>query len=122
MATKTAPKGLGPKARKLWRDMTAKYEFRVDELAILEQACRELDMIEKLQELIDDEYFEYVVAGSMGQDAMNPVLIEIRQHRALHGRLLKQLDLPDDNEAAAAGSQSSVARAAAEARWGKRGA
>ena len=40
-----APAGLGAAGRRLWRDVTAEFDPRGDELRILEEACREVDLI-----------------------------------------------------------------------------
>lgn len=116
MATPTAPKGLGPKARKKWREIAGAYELRADELRILEDACREIDLVERMQEALDDPDNELLVAGSMGQPVASPLVQEIRQHRALIGRLLSLLKLPDEDNRAA-GLRSESARAAANERW-----
>lgn len=117
----TAPKGLGTKSRKLWRQITTEFALRADELRILEEACREVDTVERLQEAIDAEDFSLITRGSQGQDVANPLLGEIRQHRAILARLLAALRLPDAEEEAGQ-SRSSAARSLAQARWGTRGA
>lgn len=122
MTSKPAPDGLGSQALKLWEEMTGLYEFRVDELRILEDACREVDLIERLEVELDGA--PLMVKGSMKQDVANPHLAEVRQHRATLARLFKQLDLPDEPggvERPGVGDRSSAARKAAEARW-RRGA
>lgn len=120
MATKTkkAPSHLGPAARRLWREINGTYELRPDELRILEDACREMDVIDFLEDQRRDENFELMIRGSQGQMVMNPVLAELRQHRGALRQLLSQLKLPDE---AGGESRSSQAREAANARW-RRGA
>jgi hypothetical protein len=61
------------------------------------------------------------VRGSQGQDVINPLISELRQHRSTLAALLRQLKLPDDS-ASAAEARSTSARAAANARWSRRGA
>lgn len=116
MATR-APDGLGPKSKKLWRSITGEFELRADELRILEDACREVDLVERMEESI--QAGSLVVAGSMGQDVAAPLVQEIRQHRATVQKLLAALKLPVEDEGAAAASRSSSARALANARWGR---
>jgi hypothetical protein len=61
--------------------------------------------------------------GSQGQPVINPMVPELRQHRATLASLMRQLKLPEDgDEEKAAGDRSSAARAAAQSRWARRGA
>lgn len=121
MSKPRTPANLGTKGRKFWDDTTGTYEFRPDELCILEDACRTLDLVDRLEK--DLRGADLVTAGSMGQDVANPLLSEVRQHRTVFARLAKQLALPDEGEApaAAAGERSTKARDAAAGRW-RRGA
>ncbi len=110
------PTKLGTKARTLWRSLTSSFQLRSDELRVLEDACREVDLIERLEKELRDG--PLMVKGSMGQQVASPLVQELRQHRALVARLLKALDLPDEEGGA---SRSAGARAAAQQRW-RRGA
>lgn len=110
----------GP-GRALWKAVFAsscQYVLRPDELRILEDACR---LTDRAGELADDAADRpRTVRGSTGQPVINPLLAEERQCRLAVAQLLKQLKLPDDDQAA--GTPRSVsARAAAESRWGKSG-
>ena len=111
-----APAGLGAKGRTFWRAALGQYTFRLDELVTLEQACRELDLIGRMEKRIA-EAKSLITAGSMGQDAPHALLGEIRQHRALLNQLLKALGMVD--AAAEAAHRSTQARAAAQARWSR---
>jgi hypothetical protein len=62
-----------------------------------------------------------LVRGSQGQDVINPLISELRQHRATLASLLRQLKLPDESTRLAE-ARSTSARAAANARWSRRGA
>lgn len=115
MATK-APTKLGPAGGKLWRSITGSYELRPDELRVLEDACREADLIDRLEDALSTA--ELIVHGSQGQPVSNPLVQEVRQHRATFAALLGRLKLPDEEAQA---SRSASARAAANARW-RRGA
>lgn len=109
------PTGLGAKAKRVWTEITGSYELRVDELRLLEDACREIDLIERLES--DLRGSDLVVRGSQGQPVVSPLVQELRQHRGVLARLFGALKLPD--EESAAGERSSSARAAAMARWGR---
>lgn len=119
MSKPSAPSKLGPKARRLWTEVTGKYELRSDELRVLEDACREIDLVERLEAEFRDA--PTMVKGSMGQMVANPILQELRQHRAVVARLLAQLKLPDE-DGRQQESVSNAARKAAMARWSRRGA
>src|SRR4051794_28342793 len=97
MAAKPKPKvpeGLATAGKALWSDVTGKYELRADELRVLEAAAFEADLINSLQASLAEA--PMMVRGSMGQDVLNPVVSEVRQHRATFAALLRQLKLPDD--------------------------
>lgn len=117
MAAKKTPKGLVASVT-LWRAITAKYELRADELRVLEDACRESDLIDALAE--EAAGAATVVKGSQGQPVINPLISEVRQHRSTLAALLRQLKLPDEADTSEA--RSTAARSAANARWSKRGA
>lgn len=121
MASKpTPPKGLKPSARSLWNSVVGKWALRPDELRVLREACREVDLIDVLEaELAKDAI---MIPGSMGQMVVHPIVTELRQHRATLAALLRQLKLPDaDGGEAEKENRSTAARAAANARWATRG-
>ncbi|WP_221888624.1 hypothetical protein [Streptomyces sp. WAC05950] len=110
------PEGLGLRAARLWEDIVDGQELRTDELRILEDACREVDLIERMHAELQGA--PLVVKGSMGQDVANPLVQELRQHRALVARLLASLKLrEDDQEERDALARQDQARRAAGARW-----
>lgn len=111
-----APQGLGDKAKVVWNEIANNYDLRIDELRVLEDACREIDLIERLEEALQGA--DLIVTGSMGQPVASPLVQELRQHRGVLARLLGWLKLPDD-EAPAAGNTSASARQAAMTRWGR---
>lgn len=113
-----APANLGARARRMWRDVVGPYQLRPDELLILERACRELDVVERIEgELAGDSL---TARGSMGQPVAHPLVGELRQHTNTLRSLLASLNLPDE-DGRAGESRSSSARAAANSRW-RRGA
>lgn len=112
----TAPAGLGPTGGKLWRSVLDDFELRPDELRILEDACREAALIDKLQHEID-QLTTLIARGSMGQPVANPLIQEVRQHRATFAQLMARLKLADADGEGSPGDRSARARAAATARW-----
>lgn len=113
------PSGLGTAGGRLWKAMCADFEFRVDELVVLEAACRTVDALARIDAALVDA--PLTVPGSMGQLREHPLLAEARQQRQGLARLLKQLDIPDEGSgmgAARAAARSSRGRHLASARWG----
>lgn len=109
----STPRGFGPKGKRVWKEITTAYELRVDELDILEDICRESDLIDKLEDDLVDA--PLMVKGSQGQDVANPLISEVRQHRATKKSLWASLKLPDDaNVISIAGNQQ---RDAVNSRW-----
>ncbi len=108
------PEALGPAGLKVWRSVVADYDLRPDELRILEDACREATLIDRLHHELQGA--PLVVKGSMGQPTASPLVQEIRQHRQTFAALMARLKL-EDIDGAAAGDRSARARAAAQARW-----
>ena len=113
------PAKLGKAGAKVWRQVTEQYDLRSDELRVLEDACREMDLIDRLERELEDA--DTIVHGSQGQPVINPLISEQRQHRATLAALLRQLKLPDENGMSEEETRSTQARAAANARWSRRG-
>lgn len=113
-----APRGLDKSGRKLWREIVSsgKYELRPDELRVLEDACREADLIDELT--VAAVGTPKMVRGSHGGTVINPLISELRQHRVTLNSLLRFLRLPDEG-AAGELPRSVSARKAAQSRWGK---
>lgn len=110
------PAGLAKQGRKLWRNVTKRYELRPDELILLEHAARTVDLVAGLESAMEGQ--PLTVKGSMGQEREHPLLSEARQQRALMARLLGQLKLPDEGVVDGLGTARSVAaRDAARSRW-----
>jgi hypothetical protein len=118
MATKaTTPSGLGAKSRKVWRGITDEYDLGPHELRMLEDACREMDLVDRIEKELAAG--DLVVEGSQRQPVASPLAQEVRQHRAVIARLFAALRLPEDEGATA--SRSAAARKLAQQRW-RRGA
>lgn len=112
------PSNMGPKSKAFWTAITSEYELRADELRILEDACREIDLIEKMEKEMRTQ--PLTVQGSMGQIVAHPLTQELRQHRAIFKTLIAALKFEDGDSDA--GSRSASAAELARARWGGRGA
>ncbi len=131
----TPPRKIGRRSKRFWKDVTSKYQLRIDELVVLEDICHEMDIVDKLERKLeqdtnpnDGEGIDALVTiGSMKQPAAHPSLAEIRQHRALISKLIAQLKLPDivedqgQREKTDGETRSERMRAVANARWNKTG-
>lgn len=114
------PAQLGDKGRALWQQIIDGYSLRPDEVRMLEDVCREADLIERLEEQLRGS--SLMVTGSQGQLVASPLVSELRQHRATLTQMLKALKLPDTDATAQRKAEldSQQARAAARARWDRR--
>lgn len=115
--TDRRPSNLGPSGRRFWRETTQDYEFSPSELAILGQACRILDTIDRLDAALVDA--PATVKGSMGQEREHPLLSEVRQQRLALTRVLAALAIPSEDEAGNADQRSASAREIAMKRWAR---
>lgn len=118
MSAPRTPKNLGAAGKALWSSIIPAYELRPDELRIFMDACREADLIARLEDEL--AVSPLMVKGSMGQEVISGLVSEVRQHRAVLAQLLGKLKIPDSPAGAARkrAQVSDAARAAARARWG----
>lgn len=109
------PTKLKSAGRKLWAGLTnGEFEFNSAELRILEDACREVDLIDQMEKEIQSKDFKMVVRGSQGQPVASPVVQEIRQHRMTLRALIQALKLPEEDD----GRAASAGQVLAMQRWG----
>lgn len=118
MSDTLPPSHLDRAGLRLWREVLDTHELRPDEMRILEDACGEADMITLLVAITQSEHFDPYSEGSMGQQVINPVISELRQHRSTLATLLGKLKLTEAAGESAA-DVSNKARAAAQARWAR---
>lgn len=109
------PAGLGAAGRAFWRKVVADYELDHDGVALLEQACRTLDELDRLQVAVAGA--DLLVEGSAGQPRPHPLLGELRAHRLALGKLLTQLALPDEEDTPPLTATQQRAQKAARDRW-----
>ena len=115
MGSARTPTGLGKHGKALWRSIAGSYDLRPDELRILEDVCKQADMIAKVEEELAAQ--DLTVKGSMGQPTPNGHIAELRQMRAGLARSLGSLKLPD--EGGKKDDTSGSALKAAAARWSR---
>jgi hypothetical protein len=109
-----APADLGERGRTFWGQVLADHDPRPDELELLAEVCRQLDLLDALRDAVGGDL---VVDGRM-----HPALVEQRQVRMEVRRGLAALALTDpaeDVEVApeVANLRTIKARKAARARW-----
>jgi hypothetical protein len=100
----------------MWRAVLPKYVLDPLELITLEQAARLSDVIAALDRAVVEQ--GPLSSGSKGQTVPHPAIGAAAACRRELGKLIRDLDLPDENEPApqARRSRSQQSRAA-ESRW-----
>lgn len=104
------PQGLGKRAEALWDGVLEQHELDSAGLAILEDACRTVDIVDRLSGALKSknqewmrlsEEAEYLSNGAAEiHIVVNPLLGEIRQQRMTLRSLLAQLKLGVSKEKA----------------------
>jgi hypothetical protein len=116
-ASKTTPKA--SRGEHFYNTTKETFDLSETELELLETCSRFLDEIDLLQEAIDRDGL--TVQGAAGQTRIHPAVSELRQHRLALGRLLAQLQLPNEDGEKLASPAQAKSRKANQVRWGTRG-
>ncbi len=87
-----APAELGVSGRRLWDAALADQEFDVHEELLLMEACRTVDLLDRLA--AEAATGELTVMNQKGDRIANPVVVEARQQKLVLARLLASLRLP----------------------------
>jgi hypothetical protein len=95
----------------------ASYELSPAECELLRQACRTVDLLERIDAQLVVE--DLTVAGSRGQERAHPLLGAAVEQRRVLESLTNALSLPMPNEIEGR-RRSPSAVAAAQARWRER--
>ena len=90
-----APPGTEASGGKLWRGVLADWDLEEHELALLKEATRTVDLLDRLDAIVADE--GPVIDGKAGK-RVHPAAIEARQGRIALARLVAVLRLPDGAE------------------------
>ena len=120
MATKRGPvppQGLGQAGRRFWRAIVSAYELSPGEAQLLVQACRTVDLLERIDAQLVAE--DLTVAGSRGQERAHPLLGAAVEQRRVLEALLNALALPMPGEVEGK-KRSPAALHAAQERWRQR--
>jgi hypothetical protein len=92
MAEAQRPAGLKKAGKQLWRTITAAYDLRGDEAALLTSACKTADEIDALEDALR-EAAPTVPSYPSGSLKANPLLNQLRLLRLAQQKLLEGLDL-----------------------------
>jgi hypothetical protein len=94
MGAPRAPRGLDFGGSRLWKQISGDFELGQHEEAVLLQACRIVDVLDRLQVVIASE--GVVVASPQGSKA-NPAVVEFRQQSVALAKLMASLRIPLDD-------------------------
>lgn len=120
MSKPKPPAHLSISGKSLWSDVVSKWDLRPDELRVLSSACTAADMEAEFLTAWVELGRPYMSKGSMGQEVEHPLIGSIDKQAKAKASHLARLKLPDDE--GEADERSTQARAAANARWSRRGA
>ena len=109
MTAPKAPAGLGKAGKAQWSAIAGSYELRPDDVTVLEDACRTSDMLEALTTAWVEDGSPMTTKGSMGQLVIHPLIAEMDKHRKSRAQFLKQLALPNVDDAPATNQHRSAA-------------
>lgn len=94
------PKGFGTEGKKLWSGVVASFDLTTadpDKLRILYDACRTGDLVKRLDDAAARA--PLTVRGSMGQEAINPLIGQAQTSRMQLAQLLARLNfIPAEEE------------------------
>jgi len=113
-----APAHLRARGRRLWRSVVDQFEMTQAELELLTEACRTLEIVERLEVELRDQ--PAMVEGSRGQIVAHPLCSELRSERQLLAKLITLLGLPEEDSDWDNLTASQRGRKAARARWDRR--
>lgn len=105
MATPKTPPHLKAGGKRLWRTVTDDYELGEHEQVILLEACRTVDSLQALEDVVNAEGVTHL--SPQGVRA-HPALVEARQQRVTLAKLVAALRIPLDEDELAGRTQRRV--------------
>ncbi len=116
MTVREIPAGLGARGSALWDHVSAAYQLGPDEIEVLVELCRTVDMAEVLAV----ECLARPMVDGRSGPTVNPAVRELRLQRSEMRHLAAALGLPDPSgKPNIESGNTKRARRAADARWGK---
>jgi hypothetical protein len=109
LARSRCPVGLRTGGKRLWRQVTDEFELGEHETAVLLQACRVADLLDRLQDVIDTS--DVVVSSPQGVKT-HPAVVEFRQQALTLAKCMTSLRIPLDNDQLTARPQRTSRRGA----------
>ena len=106
---------LRTRGKALWIELQEKFEFDPQDVQLLLETCRTLDVIDSLSQSMDTD--GVMIVGSQGQMVLNSAVAELRQQQAAFARLVGHLNLLDAELGQAISARSRAAKTAGQARW-----
>ena len=106
---------LRTRGKALWIELQEKFEFDPQDVQLLLETCRTLDVIDSLSQSMDTD--GVMIVGSQGQMVLNSAVAELRQQQAAFARLVGHLNLLDVELGQAISARSRAAKTAGQARW-----
>lgn len=107
-----APKELKAGGKRLWNRVLRDFELADHEESVLHQACRTVDILDRLQVLISDG--ELLMTSSQGA-RMHPAVVEFRQQTLTLAKCMASLRIPFGEEDAVPQNRSGVRAASLSA-------
>lgn len=95
MTKSNCPVGLRTGGKRLWSQVVDEFALSEHELAVLLQACRVADLLDRLQGVIDSE--DVVVMSPQGTKT-NPAVVEFRQQALTLAKVMAALRIPLEDE------------------------
>lgn len=95
MSTPRAPKGLKTGGKLLWQRVLNDFDLGQHEEAVLLQACRIVDILDRLQAVIDAG--DVIVTSPQGSKA-NPAVVEFRQQAVTLAKCMASLRIPFEDD------------------------
>lgn len=95
MTVPRAPRGLKTGGRRLWSRVLGEFELAEHEESLLLQACRTVDLLDRLQAVLDVE--DVVIQSPQGSKA-HPAAVEFRQQALTFAKTMASLRIPLDDD------------------------
>lgn len=107
LSAQRAPEGLKVGGKRLWNRVAGPFELEQHELSLLLQACRTVDLLDRLQAVL--EAGDVVIESPQGPKA-NPAAVEFRQQALALARIMAALAIPTEDASPVRSAGSGMVR------------